>query len=465
MSSPRPRSARKRSAPRSYSPSTERRASTSSRGASMSSRGASTSSRGVSTSSRGASISRKASSSRGAATTGRATTIRRTSTSSSRRASPIRGTSSSSQSVPASRRASLRPQRASTPTPDPGALDSQPDSRITEPQSVSHIQQQSEVPSAEHELSVDQPHFVTQEELQLHMDQMFNAMLQQTHHVINSDSELLNPTDSTPPNQQSALPTGMDVVQRTIPVGNHIKPSTREKILNNEFIEEFRVLLPPKPGVVPIDEMDFSLSRNPSDNSAVWVRANKKHQAPISTLEWSRAWNIFQALLSSSRPLEPNLPLLMAKHCDQVLTLAAQGYDWRSYDAGFRWEISAGSVQWGQLHLELLNDAKSRKNLPSTILDSYPRSKFQNPPTGKCFEFLSKGQCSKVSCPYNHSRKPFPLAQQYNSTFRFRVPPVHTSQNSFRPFRFPNPNPYRFIRGNGRPVQKFKRASNPYQHY
>ena len=72
------------------------------------------------------------------------------------------------------------------------------------------------------------------------MELMYNSMLQQTNHVINSNNlEHYNDSNTTQASthQPTVLPTGTTniVIQKTLPVGNHVKSSTREKILNNEI--------------------------------------------------------------------------------------------------------------------------------------------------------------------------------------------------------------------------------------
>ena len=311
--------------------------------------------------------------------------------------------------------------------------------------------------------------YVTADALQSQMDSMFNFMLEQTNSVINEVRHMTatpNPPPATPvpqlpgsqmtapplpgsqmpepppplpgshmtapppqlpgshmtapplPGQMtqnpflpgSLTPTGNNfetVVNSTIPVGAHLKPSVRCQIINNIFLDNFRVLLPVKPGKKKEGEADaFSLKRDPNTNAAVWVPVEPQNTSKISLPEWARAWNIFQAVYIQSKNL-PSLSFCMAKHCEQVLALAAESYDWRSYDEGFRRLITAGSVSWGQVHLELLTDAKSRRT-GFDSLSPFPSYNAKSSRAGfagfkGCFLLRSTGACDKINCPYIHS--------------------------------------------------------------
>ena len=356
--------------------------------------------------------------------------------------------------------------------------------------------------------------YVTQDQLNAHMEQMFNTLLQQTSSQatppqphFDIDTNIQDNTRIQQPQDQNTLPpTGTiqldsdfefsnpqvntsepqlsEIYKETIPVGHHLKSSLKQKIIANEFINDLRSLLPPKPGhVCNSEDLGYSLTKDPSSNNAVLVQNSKSFKSPISTLEWSMAWNIFQAVLCQAHSNQ-NLSILMAKHCDQVLTLASRGYDWRSYDAGFRWEISAGTVKWGQIHLELLNEAKSGR----VTNYSFDRSKISNGSfalsfadrskafgLGTCFNLRLKGSCNRFRCPYSHSlslnQSAIPQQQFLNNSFR----PASSSPYSFtNPFRFQsraNQNSFRFqnqsqqsfhsSRGNRR-SNRGSKAPNPY---
>ena len=66
---------------------------------------------------------------------------------------------------------------------------------------------------------------------------------------------------------------------------------------------------------------------------------------PISVLEWSRAWNIYQTVLVEMKHEPDNI----AKHC--YVVLATKDYNRQFYDIEFRGEILKVNESWGQIHL------------------------------------------------------------------------------------------------------------------
>ena len=210
-----------------------------------------------------------------------------------------------------------------------------------------------------------------------------------------------------------------DVVTRTIHVASHLDSRTRNKICQGEFIEDLRDLLPDQPE----REQFLSLGQDDDSGALIVIPRNKKRKGLISLIDWVRSWNVFQCVLVSfmNNDIVPRL----AKHYELIMSLSSNSQDWRSYDAGFRKEIANGNVQWGQIHLELLNEAKSKI---STFVPTQSLKNQGNPPPNSCFQFQAKGFCYRTNCPFSHIRSP---------NFRSSVP---ISRQSFPNFRQPFPN-------------------------
>ena len=97
--------------------------------------------------------------------------------------------------------------------------------------------------------------------------------------LVNNSNEFM----SNLPNYDNYMPIShnVDLCTKTIPVGAHLKSQFRLKIVQNRFTEDFKTLLSPKPGMIIADnDSGYALSRDPADNSAVWVPTQKlpKHR-------------------------------------------------------------------------------------------------------------------------------------------------------------------------------------------
>ena len=231
-----------------------------------------------------------------------------------------------------------------------------------------------------------------------------------------------------------------DVVTRTIHVASHLDSRTRNKICQGEFIEDLRDLLPDQPE----REQFLSLGQDDDSGALIVIPRNKKRKGLISLIDWVRSWNVFQCVLVSC--MDNDIVPRLAKHYELIMSLSSNSQDWRSYDAGFRKEIANGNVQWGQIHLELLNEAKSKI---STFVPTQSSKNQGNPPPNSCFQFQAKGFCYRTNCPFSHIRSP---------NFRSSVP---ISRQSFPNFRQPFPifrQPFSFPRQAFPSSQKFPSA-------
>ena len=90
-----------------------------------------------------------------------------------------------------------------------------------------------------------------------------------------------------------------------------------------------------------------------------------------------------------------------------------------------------GNVCWGQVHLELLNEAKSKGPEVNLAVDN-KISLSNNKPNGTCFSLFTKGYYNKKPCHFLHIKKP-----QVGTSFR---QPFHASAN--QPFRAPGNQPF-----------------------
>ncbi len=136
----------------------------------------------------------------------------------------------------------------------------------------------------------------------------------------------------------------------------------------------------------------------------------RKKQKFLNFQDWSSAWNIFSAVLCEETG-DASLPIRLAKHFQVVQSLANVNQDWRSYDIGFRQLLEAGLVGWGQIHQELLTEAKYRQSapipgaarpsrpLPPLPLQFLPLKQY---PRGFCFSHHTKQACANRACSYDH---------------------------------------------------------------
>ena len=145
------------------------------------------------------------------------------------------------------------------------------------------------------------------------------------------------------------------IVTKTLPIDAHVKLDIKSKILEFKFID-FQSLLPGQPQTP--ETLSLSIDSASGQPTLVASPAKKKG-SELSLNDWSKAWNIFQAILISGTGAL-DLVLGMAKHAKEVYDLAAANCDWRSYDTNFRQLIVTGEVSWGQVNLKLLNLARSK---------------------------------------------------------------------------------------------------------
>ena len=203
-------------------------------------------------------------------------------------------------------------------------------------------------------------------------------------------TEELNPSiDFFNINQQNAMVNS--IVTTTLPIDTHVKNDIKAKILEKKYVD-FINLLPGRPQ--PPETLALSLDPS-SGQTTIVASPIKKRGGELSLQDWSRAWNIFQAILISGLG-SLNLVLGMAKHAKEVYDLAAANCDWRSYDTNFRQLIESGEVSWGQVHLELLNLARSKLTPTPTTHSNRPI------PQGYCIAFHRIGSCSRLNCQYLH---------------------------------------------------------------
>ena len=350
----------------------------------------------------------------------------------------------------------VEPQIVESPVPQQ-AVDNSSSSRYITPPRVITSPVATSTPISSpvmHPMSQEDRFDELAENLARYSDQRFQAFADSIHDKL--DSLVTNAATSA----SAPLPTpqegnNSDLFTKTIKVGSHLSPRLRAKIMEGDLIEDLRCLLPEQPSV----EEQFTLALDQSSGSPVFVSAPKKKTVPISVLEWSRSWNIYQTVLVD---MKHDLASI-AKHCDVVLALASKGYNWRFYDVEFRREIMKGNVSWGQVHLELLNEAKSKRHEVSLATSSMANNQGESP-NRHCFNYYHKGYCRKNPCPFPHIKKPVANVN-YGNSFRqpFRAP-------ANWPFRAPASNPFRFAaQTTTRPLsmqhgyrRPFKKVTHPY---
>ena len=192
----------------------------------------------------------------------------------------------------------------------------------------------------------------------------------------------------------------------------------------------------------------FSLDSdgNLKTNSGAGGKKNKKLTWP----DWCSAWNTFLAVLCDGKK-DPALPALLAKHFETVQDLARNNKDWSHYDSGFRQLLTLGLTKWGEIHCELLSEARNRSNIQSGNWSrarpwSIPTSEY---PHGFCISYHKYRQCSSgMNCHFNHTcfncQGFHPFVSCWKQVTRPFRPHVNPQSYIPRPFRFQNSTPPRF---------------------
>ena len=146
-----------------------------------------------------------------------------------------------------------------------------------------------------------------------------------------SDSDRDDNTDS-----DSILETTPDPAFGAM-IGDSVQPSTRKKILANNFVELSDLL--PRYSFNHPDE--FILKQKDSSSGATFVRNKKKTLLPFNL--WCEAFDIYSAVyveraISTSQAIFISKGLLTYKR--NISNLKKIGHDWQSYDRHFRRDMA-----------------------------------------------------------------------------------------------------------------------------
>lgn len=207
-----------------------------------------------------------------------------------------------------------------------------------------------------------------------------------------SNIELPAPASMAASSLLGELPSSPnEVALLSAPLGVHVAPEVRQKILQGKFVE-LHLLLPNKP-------MD-----NPKSDV-------KQARPNLSIGEFMTGFHTLAAIRTEKFPLEA--PGLL-KHAETVhqLHLAFGAEACRHYDRNFRMAKEFSPLMpWGQTHLELYMMATSQglsKNNPTGKFTKSARGQAPNrspnhykelrPNT--CYTFQLKGFCDKKNCNY-----------------------------------------------------------------
>jgi len=91
-------------------------------------------------------------------------------------------------------------------------------------------------------------------------------------------------------------------------------------------------------------------------NSSWWlIPLNPRDQ---SWIDWCSAWNFYVAVLAGANASDSSFLSRLLKHAETVIDLARANKDWRYYDSEFRRLVSLGLASCGQIHTEVLNEAR-----------------------------------------------------------------------------------------------------------
>ena len=137
-----------------------------------------------------------------------------------------------------------------------------------------------------------------------------------------------------------------------VPVGARISHKLRLSIVGNQLID-FASLVKREES-----SQDSFLSLT-NDGKIKLVSNSPKPRKSLSWLDWCAAWNLYLGVLADANSNDSSFLGRMLKHGKIVIDLARSQKDWYHYDVEFRRLVSLGLANWGQIHTEVLNEAKA----------------------------------------------------------------------------------------------------------
>ncbi|XP_069114322.1 uncharacterized protein [Argopecten irradians] len=245
-----------------------------------------------------------------------------------------------------------------------------------------------------------------------------------------------------PANQLASMTTTSDELtsfsagaQITTPLVDLVDPKIKQNILMGKFVDMSSIT------EKNTDSLQMVLSTDDSGNTNIqWVHKDTTNK-PLTIEEWTTKFSIYIAVFCLND--QAAYPQLL-KYQSMIRNLASKPADWQFYDTNFR-RLRANanySLRWDMLHLELWNEALSRR----------PTSGSSTNKPGICHKFARGEYCG--GCRYSHKcgicNAKHPVTQcpvMAHSRPHIQTPPRF--RQTFRPRQNTSNQPRFFPRGSG----------------
>ena len=96
------------------------------------------------------------------------------------------------------------------------------------------------------------------------------------------------------------------------------------------------------------------------------VKTKSRDPPALTFYEWLMAWNTFPAI-NTRLSQDPLLASKMCQHFEQVFELHSQKGDWSGYDRRFQKAVEKGRAKWGDIHYNLIMDARASPTEPGKL--------------------------------------------------------------------------------------------------
>lgn len=171
------------------------------------------------------------------------------------------------------------------------------------------------------------------------------------------------------------------------PLGFHLTPAVREKIVKGEYVDILSLLPSSKESVVPAKKADDK-------------EDERKRTSPRSFQNWLQAFCIYSAVLVEGHP---SLSAGLFQHVDIILEAYRNftGLSWFSYDELFRQKLAVyPNMQWGVKDVGLWLTVMLPTRQPGS--GNRQNTAQTTPRKGVCFAY-NDGQCKWANnCKYRH---------------------------------------------------------------